>query len=146
MKVIYTLLVFIFLFSANLKGQTYTYLYSPYSRMNEAQLNLALEQSQKRKRSGMVWTAVGTGMMVGGGIMTFNGITSLVYGESNDFGSFYTGLGIMCFGAFPLTFGFVSWLTGDEKIKMIEIELLAFDNGTLDFKPTEYGLGLALTF
>jgi len=146
MKGLYILLAVIFLFSVNLKGQTYTYLYSPYSNMNKAQLKLALEQSQKSKRNGMVWTAVGTGMMVGGGIMTFNGINDLTYGESEDFGSFFTGLGIMCFGAFPLTFGFVSWLTGDEKIKMIEIELLAFDEGSLDFKPTPNGLGLVLAF
>ena len=72
MKGIYTLLAIIFLFSANLKGQSYTYLYNPYSSMNKAQLNLALEQSQKMKRSGMAWTVVGTGMMVGGGILTID--------------------------------------------------------------------------
>jgi len=146
MKAFYTLFVFIFLFSASLKSQSYNFLYNPYSGMNKNQLNLALEQSQKMKRNGMVWTAVGTGMFVGGGIMTFNGIQNLTSEEPANFGSFAAGLGVLCFGAFPLAYGFVAWITGNEKANRIEIELLAFKNGKIDFKPTEHGFGLALAF
>lgn len=146
MKGLYIFLALIFLISANLKAQNYTFLYNQYSGMNKAQLNLALEQSQKMKRNGVVWTAVGTGMMVGGGIMTFNGLNKITYEGSSDFSSFSAGLGIMCLGAFPLGYGFVSMITGNEKINMIEIELLASDVGRLDLKPTEYGLGLVLAF
>lgn len=146
MKAIYTLLALVFLLSANLQAQTYTYFYSPYSRMNQDQLNLALEQSQKMKRNGIAWTAVGTGMMAGGGIMTFKGIQKLAYDDPGNIGTFAAGLGIACFGAFPFTFGLASWITGNEKINMIEIEMLAFDSGTLEFKPTDYGLGLVLAF
>lgn len=146
MKAIYTLLAVIFLFSASLKSQNFNFHYNPYSGMNTAQLNLALEQSQKMKRNGMIWTAVGTGMFVGGGIMTFNGIQNLTDEEPANFGSFASGLGIMCFGAFPLAYGFVAWITGNDKVNMIEIELLAFNKGKIDFKPTEHGFGLALAF
>jgi len=146
MKGIYTLLALVFLFSANLKGQDFTYFYNPYSRMNTDQLNLALEQSQKMKRNGIVWTAVGTGMMAGGGIMMYDGIQKMTFDDPGNFGSFLGGLGIMCFGAFPMTFGLAAWFSGNEKINQIEIELLAFDTGTLDFKPTEHGLGLVLAF
>ncbi len=146
MKGIFTLLAIIFLFSANLEAQTYTYLYNPYSRMNEDQLNLALEQSHKMKRNGMVWTAVGTGMMAGGAVMMYDGIEKMIYEDVGNIGSFIGGLGIMCFGAFPLTFGLAYWITGGEKANQIEIELLAFDTGKLYLKPTDYGLGLTLAF
>lgn len=146
MKGVYTLLVFIFLLGASVNGQNYSFLYNPYSGMNTDQLNLALEQSQRMKRNGAVWTAVGTGMMVGGGIMTFNALNKITYEGSSDFRSFSAGLGIMCFGAFPLGYGIVSMITGNEKINMIEIELLAFTEGKLDLKPTEHGYGLVLAF
>ncbi len=146
MKALYTLLALIFLFSANLKGQDFTYFYNPYSRMNDDQLNLALEQSQKMKRNGVVWTVVGTGMMTGGAIMMYDGIQKMTYEDIGNIGSFIGGLGIMCAGIFPVTFGLAAWFTGSEKINQIEIELLAFDTGTLDIKPTDYGLGLVLAF
>jgi len=146
MKIIYILLAFMFLFGSNLNAQNFSYYHNPYERMNTDQLNLALEQAHKMKRSGMAWTAVGSAMMVGGGMWMADGISRMIYQDPGDFGAFLGGLGIMSFGAFPLTFGLVAWLTGNEKINMIEIELLAFDSGSLDFKPTEYGLGLALTF
>jgi len=146
MKVLYTLLALIFLFSANLKSQDFNFLYNPYSGMNTAQLNLALEQSQRMKTNGIIWTAVGTGMLVGGSIMTFNGIQNLTNEDPANFGSFGAGLGIMCFGAFPLGYGMVAWITGNDKINRIEIELLAFDAGKIDFKPTENGFGLVLAF
>lgn len=146
MKALYTILAIIFLFSANLKGQTYTYLYNPYSGYNKAQLNLALEQSQKMKRNGMVWTVVGTGLTTGGTVMTIKGIQKLTAEYPANFGTFAAGLGVACFGIFPLTFGLAAWFTGNEKINQIEIELLAFNKGSLDFKPTENGLGLVLAF
>ena len=146
MKSLYTMLAFIFLFSASLKSQDYSFLYNPYSGMNKAQLNLALEQSQKMKRNGIVWTAVGTGMFAGGAIMTINGIQKLTGEEPANFGSFSAGLGITCIGIFPLAYGFAAWISGNEKANMIEIELLAFNSGKIEFKPTEHGFGLVLAF
>ncbi len=98
------------------------------------------------ERNGKICTAVGTGMLVGGAVMTFRGINNISYEESSNYSSFGAGLGIMCFGAFPLGYGMVAWIAGHEKANMIEIELLAFDKGTLDFKPTENGIGLVLKF
>lgn len=146
MKHIYILLAFIFIFSASLKGQNYTFRYNPYSGLNNDQLELALKQSQKMERNGIVWTAVGTGMLVGGAVMTFNGINNLTFAESNNYTTFGIGLGIMCFSAFPLGYGLVAWITGNERANMIEIELLAFNTGTLNLKPTEHGVGLVLAF
>ncbi len=146
MKGLYTLLAFIFLFSASLKGQDYTFRYNAYSGMNKDQLKLAHEQSKKMKRNGKIWTAVGTGMLVGGAIMTFDGINKLIYEAPANFGSYAAGLGIMFLGAFPLGYGLVAWITGSEKANMIEIELLAFNTGKVDFKPTEHGFGLVLAF
>jgi len=125
MKYIYTLSALIFLFSATTKSQDYTFRYNPYSGLNNDQLELALEQALKMERNGKVWTAVGTGMLVGGAVMT---------------------LMIMCFSGFPLGYGMVAWITGNERANMIEIELLAFNTGTLNLKPTENGIGLVLEF
>ncbi len=146
MKYLYFLLALIFLFNANAKSQDYTFRYNPYSGMNNDQLELALEQARKMERNGKVWTAVGTGMLVGGAVMTFRGISDLSSEEPFKYGSFGIGLGIMCFSGFPLGYGMVAWITGSEKANMLQIELLAFDTGTLKFKPTENGLGLVLDF
>jgi hypothetical protein len=53
------------------------------------------------ERNGKVWTAVGAGMLVGGVVMTFRGISNISYEEFN-YSSFGIGLGIMCFSAIPL--------------------------------------------
>lgn len=146
MKCLYTMLALIFLFNATSNSQHYTFRYNPYSGMNQDQLELALEQARKMERNGKVCTAVGTGMLVGGAVMTFRGISNISYEEQFNYSSFGAGLGIMCFSAFPLGYGMVAWIAGHEKANMIEIELLAFDKGTLDFKPTENGIGLVLEF
>ena len=146
MKRLYTLFALIFLFSATSKSQDYTFRYSPYSGMNIDQLELALEQARKMERNGKVWTAVGTGMFVGGAVMTFGGISNISYEENFNYSTFGIGLGIMCLSAIPLGYGMVAWITGNERANMIEIELLAFNTGTLNLKPTEYGIGLVMKF
>ena len=146
MKCLYSLFAMIFLFSATSKSQDYTFRYNPYSGMNKDQLELALEQAQKMERNGKVWTAVGTGMLVGGAVMTFRGISNISYVESFNYGTFGTGLVIMCFSALPLGYGMAAWISGNERANMIEIELLAFNTGTLNLKPTENGIGLVLEF
>jgi hypothetical protein len=146
MKYLYTLIALIFMFSATSKSQDYTFRYNPYSGMNKDQLELAHEQARKMERNGKIWTAVGTGMLVGGAVMTFTGISNISYAEDFNYGTFGTGLMIMCFSGFPLGYGMVAWITGHEKANLIEIELLAFNSGTLNFKPTENGIGLVLAF
>jgi hypothetical protein len=146
MKYLYTLSALIFLFTATSKSQDYTFRYNPYSGMNKDQLELALEQARKMERNGKIWTAVGTGMFVGGTVMTFRGISTISYEESVNISTFGIGLGIMIFSAFPLGYGMVAWITGHERANMIEIELLAFNTGTLNLKPTENGIGLVLKF
>jgi hypothetical protein len=146
MKYLYTLFAFIFLFCATLKSQNYTYRYNPYSGMNQDQLELALEQARKMERNGKVWTAVGTGMLVGGAVLTFKGINNLSYEESSNYITFGSGLGILCFSGIPLGYGMVAWITGSERANTIEIELLAFNTGTFNLKPTENGFGLVFEF
>ena len=146
MKYLYTLFALIFLFSATSKSQDYTFRYNPYSGMNKDQLELSLEQARKMERNGKVWTAVGTGMLVGGAVMTFGGISNISYVEDFNYGTFGTGLMIMCFSAFPLGYGMVAWITGHERANMIEIELLVFNTRILNLKPTENGIGLVLAF
>lgn len=146
MKYLYALLALIFLFSATSKSQDYTFRYNPYSGMNKDQLKLAHEQARKMERNGKVWTAVDTGMFVGGAVMTFRGISKISYDENFNYGTFGIGLGIMCFSAIPLGYGMVAWITGHERANMIEIELLAFKKGTLNLEPTENGIGLVMEF
>jgi hypothetical protein len=130
MKCLYTLFALIFLFNATSKSQDYTFRYNQYSGMNQDQLELALEQARKMERNGKFWTAVGAGMLVGGSVMTFRGISNTSYEESFNYSTFGTGLVIMCFSGIPLGYGMVAWITGNEKANMIEIELLAFNKGT----------------
>ena len=146
MKYLYTLIALILLFSVTSKSQDYTFRYNPYSGMNKDQLELAHEQARKMERNGKVWTAVGTGMLVGGAVMTFGGISNISYVEDFNYGTFGTGLMIMCFSAFPLGYGMVAWITGHERANMIEIELLVFNTRILNLKPTENGIGLVLAF
>jgi len=146
MKYLFMLFAFIFLVSATSKSQDYTFRYNPYSGMNKEQLKLAHEQSRKMERSGKVWTAIGTGMFVGGAVMTFKGISNISYTENFNYSTFGIGLGIMCFSAIPLGYGMVAWITGHERANMIEIELLAFKKGTLNLEPTENGIGLVMEF
>jgi hypothetical protein len=146
MKYLYILFALIFLFSATSKSQDYTFRYNPYSGMNNDQLELALEQARKMERNGKVWTAVGSGMLVGGAVMTFRGLNNISYEADFNYSGFGIGLVVMCFSAFPLGYGMVAWITGHERANMIEIELLAFNTGTLNLKPTECGIGLALEF
>jgi len=145
MKYLYTLFAFFIMISATLKSQDYTIRYNPYSGMNKDQLELALEQARKMERNGKVWTAVGAGMLVGGSVMTFGGISDMSY-EGYNWSTFGAGLVIMCFSGIPLGYGMVAWITGNERSNMIEIELLAFNSGILNLKPTEYGIGLVLEF
>jgi len=146
MKYLYTLFALIFLISATLKSQDYTFRYNQYSGMNNDQLELALEQAKKMERNGKVWTAVGSGMLVGGAVMTFKGISNISYEEQYNFSGFGIGLVVMCFSGIPLGYGMVAWITGHERANMIEIELLAFNTGTINFKPTENGIGLVMNF
>jgi hypothetical protein len=146
MKSLYVVFALLFLASATSKSQDYTFRYNPYSGMNNDQLELALEQALKMERNGKIWTAVGTGMLVGGAVMTFRGIQNISYDDTFNYGTFGAGLGIMCFSGFPLGYGLVAWITGHERANMIEIELLAFNSGTLNLKPTREGIGLVLEF
>jgi hypothetical protein len=146
MKYLYLFFALIFLYSATSKGQDYTFRYNPYSGMNKDQLELALKQARQMERNGKVWTAVGTGMLVGGAVMTFNGISHMSYQESLNYTAFGVGLGIMILSGFPLGYGIVAWITGHERANMVEIELLAFDTGILHLKPTENGIGLVVNF
>ena len=99
-----------------------------------------------QRSRGKIFTAVGTGMLVGGAVMTFRGISNISYDDYLDYSTFGPGLGIMCFSGIPLGYGLVAWITGHERANMIEIELLAFNTGTLNLKPTENGIGLVLEF
>jgi hypothetical protein len=146
MKYLCVLLAVIFLYSEKSKSQEYTFRYNPYSGMNKDQLELALEQASKMERNGKISTAVGTGMLVGGAVMTFSGIKNLSSDEDFNYGTFGAGIGIMCFSGFPLGYGLVAWVAGHERANMIEIELLAYNKGTLHLKPTENGIGLVLEF
>ena len=146
MKYIYSILVFVFFFGSQMQAQNYVFRYNPYSGMNQEQLELALKQSEKLENNGKIWTAVGAGMMFAGGVMTFNGIQDLSLDESNNYGTFAAGLGILCASAFPLGYGLIAWITGSERSNMIEIELLATDREALSFRSTEHGVGLVFEF
>jgi hypothetical protein len=146
MKYLMSILLFAFLLGPDLTAQNYTFRYNPYSGMNKDQLELALKQAQKMERSGKTWTAIGSGMLVGGAVLTFQGISDISSVEDPDFASFGAGLGLMCLGAFPLGYGLVAWITGSERSNMIEIELLATDYESLSLKSTGNGIGVVLTF
>ena len=146
MKYLYALVALAFLFTTTSKSQDYTFRYNPYSGMNKDQLELALEQALEMERNGKVWTAIGSGMLVGGAVLTFQGISHISNAENFNYSTFGTGLVIMCFSGIPLGYGMVAWITGHERANMIEIELLAFDTGTINIKPTENGIGLVLAF
>jgi hypothetical protein len=145
MKHIITLVFFVLLFSENIQAQEYIFRFNPYSGYNQAQLELALEQSTRMKRNGIIATGVGTGMIVGGSVMMFNSLYNLA-GESFNATKFGIGIGVMCFSGFPLGYGLVAWITGSEQIKQIEIELLASDKGNLKIQPTGDGYGLVYRF
>lgn len=145
MRYFIPMLLTAFLLCGELNAQEYVFRYNPYSGYNADQLDLALEQSRRMKRNGIIATGVGTGMLAGGTVMLFNGLYT-DSGESLNATTFGIGIGMMCFSGFPLGYGFVAWITGSEQMKMIEIELLASENNHLKFKPTTNGYGLVYNF
>lgn len=145
MKYLFTLMVATCILSADLVGQEYVFRYNPYSGYNTDQLNLALEQSKKMKRNGIIATGVGTGMLVGGTLFMVDGLNS-DGGDLFDVRNFGIGLGVMCASGFPLGYGMVAWIMGAEQIKQIEIELLATRHTSLKIKPSSAGYGLVYTF
>jgi hypothetical protein len=146
MKYLLGIFLFVFLTAPLIKAQDYTFRYNPYSGMNKDQLELALKQSQKMEKSGKTWTAIGSGMLVGGAILMFEVIGDISSVEDPDFASFGGGLGLMCLGAFPLGYGLVAWITGSERSNMIEIELLSSDIERLSLQTTGNGVGLVYSF
>lgn len=145
MKYFIPLFIAAFFLSGDISAQQYIFHYNPYSGYNTDQLNLALDQSKKMKRNGIIATGVGTGMLAGGALLMFDGLYP--EGEvSLNVTRFASGLGLMCLSGFPLGYGFVAWITGNEQIKQIEIELLASENRHLKLKPTLNGFGLACMF
>lgn len=145
MKHIFTLVLLAILFQGNAKAQHYIYHYNPYSGYNEAQLELALEHSTRMKRNGIIATTIGTGLMAGGSVFMFNSLFSIAEEDFNPV-TFGVGVGALALGTFPFTFGLVGWLTGNEQIKQIEIQLLASEKGNLNLQPTENGYGLVYSF
>ena len=145
MKYLILLFIAAFMLCGNIKGQEYIFRYNPYSGYNPDQLELALEQSKRMKRNGIIATGVGTGMILGGSVLMFNSLYPSSEGSFNPT-KFGVGIGVMCFSGFPLGYGLVAWITGSEQVKMIEIELLASENKNLKIKPTEDGYGLVYSF
>ena len=145
MKYLIPLCLAAFILCGNIKGQEYVFRFNPYSGYNSDQLDLALEQSKRMKRNGIIATGVGTGMMVGGSVLLYNALYP-ASGESFNATNLGIGIGVMCFSGFPLGYGLVAWVTGSEQVKMIEIELLASENRNLKFKPTGDGYGLVYSF
>jgi hypothetical protein len=145
MKYFILLLLAAFLLSGNVSGQAYVFHYNPYSGYNSDQLDLALKQSRKMKRNGIIASGVGTGMLVGGTLLMLDGLYTETE-ASFDVTAFGIGLGVMCLSGFPLGYGLVAWITGSEQIKQIEIELLASEKSNLKFKPTHDGFGLVYNF
>ncbi len=145
MKYFILLLLGAFLVCGNTYGQNYLFHYNPYSEYNADQLELALEQSKKMKRNGIIASSLGIGMLVGGSILMFDGLYADTEASLNPT-KFGIGLGVMCFSGFPLGYGLVAWITGNEQIKQIEIELLASEYNNLKISPTEHGFGLLYSF
>lgn len=145
MKYFIALFVAAFLFTGDINAQDYIFHYNPYSGYNADQLELALEQSKRKKRNGIIATGVGTGMLAGGSVMMFDALYPSV-DEPFNAATFGIGVGLMAFSGFPLGYGFVSWIMGNEAIDLIEIELLAKDNSKLKIQPTRNGYGLVLNF
>ncbi len=145
MKYLISFFIAGFLLCVDINGQEYIFRYNPYSGYNSDQLDLALEQSRRMKRNGIIVSGVGTGMIVAGSVMMFN---SLYPSSDESFNGtkFGIGIGVMCFSGFPLGYGLVAWITGSEQIKSIEIELLASTNKSLKIKPTKNGYGMVYSF
>jgi len=145
MKYVLSLFIAVFMLGEDVRGQDYIFHYNPYSGYNADQLDLALEQSKRKKRNGIIATGVGTGMLIGGSVMMLDALYPSV-DEPFNAATFGIGIGLMSFSGFPLGYGFVSWIMGNEAINLIEIELLASGERKLKLKPTWDGYGLVFNF
>ena len=110
------------------------------NELNLDQLNLELTKSLKKIKAAKIWTGVGAGLGITGGLL-------LHYGSQQ---SGWDGMGPSVSGGFIMAFGLVSvglaiptWIRGSKRKKAIELELVKFNPpGSASIN----GIGLKIRF
>ena len=110
------------------------------NELNQNQLNLELTKSLKKVKAAKIWTGVGAGLGITGGLL-------LYYGSQQGG---LDGMGPVAIGEFIIAFGIVSvglaiptWIKASKRKKEIELEMVKFyPPGTASIN----GIGLKIRF
>lgn len=140
--------ILLILFAVNVNAQWYQRLYgvTNINELNEEQLNIALQLSQQKIKTGKTVTFIGIGSLFLGAVTLTN-----VSGSDNIIdasGNISAGLFFICGGIVTTAIGIPIWITGSNRKNSIEVALTRFDTSSLyPFKPPKItGMSLTLNF
>ena len=118
--------------------------------LNQDQLNLELTKSLKKIKSAKIWTGVGAGLGITGGIIIYSGTKK--YNSEESSGQFHilnfnegliAGVPILALGIVTVGLAIPTWMKGSNRKKEIELELVKFNPpGTASIN----GIGLKIRF
>jgi hypothetical protein len=103
-----------------------------YSQMSKKQLEIALDQAQKRTNTGVGLVIVGSIALITGGILYMSGLNQLLSFETDtdidsEFNKSMIGLGIGAAGTAMVGVGIPLWIVGKNKQDKVLIYLAKFD-------------------
>jgi len=101
------------------------------NELNQDQLNLELTKSLKKIKAAKIWTGVGAGLGITGGIIIYSGTKKYNSEESSGIVNFNEGLifgiPILALGIVTVGLAIPTWIKGSNRKKEIEIELVKFN-------------------
>jgi hypothetical protein len=140
-----TLILAAVLLTAIVNAQWYANQYgvTDMNELNKEQLDLSLTQATKLKKAGVATTVVSSIVMIVGTVMYSNSLNNMtVDSYYDDMSKGYKGAGIVTIGALGTCVGIPMWISGAQRVNVINVHLAKFDQ--LGYN--QYGVGISLTF
>jgi len=98
---------------------------SNINELTQDQLNLELTKSLKKIKSAIIWTGVGAGLGITGGLLLHYGSQQSGFDE---IGPSVSGGFIMAFGLVSVGLAIPTWIKASNRKKDIELELVKFNS------------------
>jgi hypothetical protein len=146
MKKLFTICLLVFFtISGNAQWYHGQFNVSNISELNKDQLNLALSKSLKAIKAGEIWTGVGIGVGITGGVLILDDMSKRQY-RTGILGNLPTGetaAGVLCLvgGIITTVVGVHKWTVALKQKTEIEMELVKFKGSA-----SMYGIGLKIKF
>ena len=117
------------------------------NELNQDQLNLELTKSLKKIKAAKIWTGVGAGLGITGGIIIYSGTKKYNSEESSGIVNFNEGLifgiPILALGIVTVGLAIPTWTKASKRKTDIELELVKFNSpGSASIN----GIGIKIRF